>query len=131
MARRRAMSTIAPLRARRAYEQAGWPTRAVGWVRVLAATALGLALLVLLGWILHVEPLVRIDPRVQSMKFSTAIALAALAGGQLARGRRLRPALLGVAALIGSLALLEHTTGLGLGIDQLVVHDWTTPARLH
>ncbi|MDX6323774.1 MAG: hypothetical protein QOK15_128 [Nocardioidaceae bacterium] len=125
------MSTIAPLRARRAYEQASWPTRAVGCVRLLAGVALVLAVLVVLGWLLHLEPLLRIDQRASSVKLTSAVAVAALAGGQLVSDRRLRPALLGLAALLGGVALLEHTTGLGLGTDQLVVRDWTTPAGLH
>ena len=123
------MTTIAPLRARRAYEQAGWPTRAVGTVRWLAAVALVLATVVILGWLFHVEPLVRFDGRMSSIKLASGVALAALAGGELVHGRRVRPVLLGVAALIGCVAVLEHTADVGLGIDQLVVHDWTTPAQ--
>lgn len=125
------MSRIAPLRTRRAHEQAAWPTRAVGRVRLLAAVALGLSVLVMLGWLFHVGPLLRLDDRASSIKVLTAFGLAVLAGGQLATRRPLRAALFGMAALVGGAALLERTTGAGLGIDELVVHDWTTPAQLY
>ena len=125
------MSPIAPLRASRAYEQAGWPMRAAGVVRWLATVTLALATAVVIGWLFHVEPLLRLDARMASIKLVTAVGLAALAGAELLRGRRLRPVLLGLAALIGCVVMLEHTAGVGLGIDQLVIHDWTTPAAFH
>src|SRR3954470_8611196 len=109
MTRRRVMSTIAPLRARRAYEQAGWPTRAVGRVRLLALLALALSVLVVLGGLFHVEPVLRIDHRMSSIKFVSAVAMAALAAGQLVT--RFRPALLGLATVVGCVAILERAAG--------------------
>jgi two-component system sensor histidine kinase/response regulator len=87
--------------------------------------------MVVLGWMLDVRILKGFVPGLLSMKINTAVGLM-LAGASLLglaprqRARR-RTTLASACALavcvLGALVLLEHTTGMDLGIDQALVRD--------
>ncbi len=125
------MSTITPPRPRRAYEQGGWPARARTGVRLLAGAVLAVALLVVVAWYFHLTPLLHVGDRMTSIKMNTAVAMAALAGAHLATVRWARLSLFGVAGLIGALVLAEYALGTDLGVDELLIEDWTTVAGAH
>ena len=125
------MSTSVPLRTRRAYERASWPDRGLARARVLCALLVLLCLLVVAGWYLQIGQLVQVADDLTSMKINGAIALAAVAGAHLATRRVLRLGLFGFGALVGLLVTAEYAFGVDLGIDELLVDDFTaTEGRL-
>ena len=124
------MSTSVPQRTRREHERASWPVRGLLRARVLCAVLLVLCCTVVAGWYLQVGQLVQLDEDFSSMKLNGAIAVAALAGGQLVTRRSVRLALFGFAGVVGTLVLAEYAFGVDLGIDQLLVDDFTVvPGR--
>ena len=103
-----------------------WPGEA-SLSRIADACALATAavgLLVMVGWLLGIEPLKRVLPGLVAMKFNTALAFV-VAGAAL--WWRQRPALrLGLGALVatfGALALGEYLSGRDWGIDQLFFRE--------
>jgi signal transduction histidine kinase len=101
---------------------------------VLIASAVGgIAVLVLVGWIAKVETLVAPLGHKTSTKYLTAVMLLLLAAAVVALQARVRDALAGVTALLGIVVLVEWAAGVSLGIDELVVDDFTstraTPGR--
>ncbi len=95
--------------------------------RVLALVVAAIAVSVLVGWILQVEVLVTVLPGLTSMKLNTALCLLALAvsTGRLVPGHRWLP----VPVVVLTLATLaEHVSGASLGIDELLVDDFTHTA---
>lgn len=90
--------------------------------------AIGVGILVLLGWILGNETLKRVLPGLVAMNPVTALAFIAcgtslglLAHPNLAqRGRKVANALAAAVALVGFLKLLEVVSGWQLGIDRLL-----------
>ncbi len=125
------MSTSVPLRTRRAHERASWPARGLARARVLCASLLVLCLFVVAGWYLHIGQLVQVADDLTSMKINGAIAVAAVAGGHVAGRRSLRLGLFGFGALLGLLVSAEYAFGVDLGIDELLVDDFTaTEGRL-
>ena len=124
------MSTSVPLRTRRAHERASWPRRGTARVKVLCAALLVLCAGVVAGWFLGIGQLVQLDDDLSSMKLNGALAVAALAGGQLATRRAVRLGLFGFGGLVGVLVTTEYVLGVDLGIDQLIVEDFTaSPGR--
>jgi signal transduction histidine kinase len=122
------METSALTAARSADRPSSWPERARGPVRVLAGLVLGIALLNVVGWIAHVDTLVRWDLDLTSMKVNTALALAALSITILVDGPGVRRVAAGVVMVFGVCVTVEHMLGADLGFGQVLVEDWTNPA---
>lgn len=99
----------------------GRPER-LAWVLSLVVAAVALS--VLLGWVARAEILVTVLPGLPSMKANTALCLLALAAatGRLVPGHRWLPVPVLVVTLM---TLSEHLTGGALGIDELLVDDFT------
>lgn len=95
--------------------------------RVLALVVAAVAVSVLVGWVLQVELLVTVLPGLTSMKVNTALCLLALAlaTGRLLPGHRWLPVPVLVVTL---LTLSEHLTGASLGVDELLLDDFTHTA---
>jgi signal transduction histidine kinase len=86
---------------------------------------------VALGWYLHVGRMVQIDDDMTSMKLITAVALLALGTGHLVDGRWVRSVCFAVTGVLGALVLVEYVFTVQLGIDELLVDDFTvTPGRI-
>lgn len=106
-------------------------TRASVYSGAAGLITLVTSLLVLAGWHLDVIALKSVVPGLASMKYNTALALAALglglylARGGAAGGDRGRGAMAaGLLALsIGALTVIEWMADVDLGIDQLIVPD--------
>ncbi len=104
-------------------------------VRTGGALAIGIGLVVLLGWSLEWSALKTFAPGWQAMKANTAvclvllgIALLVLAPRDPSSSRtRVGIVLAAFAALVGLLTLLEHAAGRSIGIDQLLFED---PSRI-
>ncbi len=112
------------------------------WV---ALTAIGVGMLVLLGWTLDIGVLKSLSPRWVTMKANTALAFvlcgAALWGRVTERGCREQPrpekadanfpvflpdVAAALVAVIGVLTLAQYLFGISLGIDQLLFTDSRT-----
>jgi signal transduction histidine kinase len=92
--------------------------------RGLALVVVVVSASVVLGWALHVPLLVTLLPHLVSIKLNTALCLLALGAsvGRLVPGHRWLP----VPVLAVTTAMLvEHVTGTSLGIDELLVEDFT------
>ena len=120
------MSTSVPLRTRRAYERAGWPARGLTRARVLCASLVLLCVLVVAAWYLRAAGMVEVADELTSVKLNGALALGAIAAGHLVRSRRLRHGLFGFGGLVGTLVLIQYAFDVNLGIDELLVDDFTT-----
>lgn len=99
-------------------------------VRVVALAAAALGVLVVSGWLLGLESLVRLRPDFNVMKFNTALCLIATGSALLCllhaprKWRAIAAALLGSFVLIfGALSLFESTLGWNLHVDQLFFND--------
>ena len=94
--------------------------------------------LVLLGWLLRIDPLVQLRPAFEPVKFNGALGLGALGISLcVAIRRRDASAWLGLfPAIIGLATLLQYLLSIDLGIDQLFVQDHlsslsnTNPGRM-
>ncbi|WP_017293377.1 PAS domain S-box protein [Geminocystis herdmanii] len=90
-----------------------------------------IALSVILGWIFHVESLVRILPNLATMKFNTALCFILLSGSSLLsyqsfQSRVVRSIInifIVMVLIIATLTLMEYIFNLNFGIDQLFVKD--------
>jgi hypothetical protein len=121
--------------------QAPVPLAAARLASLCAWSVVMLSVVVLLGWLLDLDPLKRVAPDLASMKPKTALALIAL-GVALARtaGAPALPsedwiltAAVGGALLVSGLTILEYAAGFSLGIDQLLFRDddaGPTPGRM-
>ena len=104
--------------------------------RGLAATAIGGALVALLGWVVESESLASLFPGQGMLKVNAALCFVLLGCAVILRpaglGVRTAPALLGGALALATLA--EQASGVSLGIDELFFDDnWTTtsvPGRM-
>jgi hypothetical protein len=87
-----------------------------------ALAVIGIGLLAMAGWLFGIEPLTRVLPHLQSMKFNTALSFV-LAGAALwwREQPAVRVGLGALVALIGALTLTEYLSGGDFGIDQLFV----------
>lgn len=92
--------------------------------RALALVVAAIAVSVLVGWTLHVTTLVSLVPGHVSIKLNTALCALALAAavGRLVPGHRSLPL---PVLVVTTLVLVEHATGASLGIDELLVQDFT------
>lgn len=110
---------------------AGAPPWAERIPRVVALILLGLGLLVLIGWLLDLDPLKRVLPGLVSMKVNTALAFLFLGAGLAAaapvdpRHRSALGARLfgGPVLALALLTLLQYLTGASLGIDEALIPD--------
>ena len=98
---------------------------------VLSVLTIVLGLLVVVGWMFHIEALMTVLPGYVSMKANTAICFI-LCGSALLVGFLIRPApgkrtfsfVLGlVVIVISGSTLIEYVSGLSLGLDQLIFRD--------
>ncbi len=117
------MSTSVPLRARREHERASWPARGLTRARLLSAVLILLCLLVATSWYLRAGGVRVLADDFTVMKLNGALAIAAVAGGHLARRRAVRLSLFGLGGLIGVLVFAEYVLHVDLRIDQLLVRD--------
>jgi diguanylate cyclase (GGDEF)-like protein/PAS domain S-box-containing protein len=102
-----------------------WPATVAGGLLLLLAGA------VIAGWLLRIEWLVRVLPAAPPMRFNTAFLWLLSGAGlvALARQRLGIARVLGVAVLFAALVtLLQYVVGTNLGIDNLLVQDWTADA---
>jgi signal transduction histidine kinase len=120
------MEQSTPTVARRAGRAASWPERARGRVRWLAGTVLAIAVVTMVGWLLHVDLLVRWDSGSTSMKLTAAVCFALLSLTCLSDRPPVRRGAAGAALALALMIVAEHLFDVGLGIDELVVEDWTT-----
>lgn len=90
----------------------------------MAVTVGIVATTVLIGWVIESDTLVRVHPGLVSMKLNTALCLLLLAGSSLPHHpvRRWLPI---AVLLITTTTLVEHASGIRLGIDELLVEDFT------
>ena len=106
----------------------------------LAAFALAVGVLVLLGWALEADALRLLTPFSEQPRIkantafcltASAVALLLLRTTPVPKGRRRgAQALAGVVGAVGALTLAEHVFAVDLGLDQLLVHEpFGTAAR--
>ena len=101
-----------------------WPA----WLSIFAATlAIGLGVLVLLGWYLHEPTLIQVSPAFVPMQYNTALGFA-LGGTALLLVSLQMPRMALVAGAlvlaIGSLTLVEYVFLIDLHIDQLLMQHY-------
>jgi diguanylate cyclase (GGDEF)-like protein/PAS domain S-box-containing protein len=105
------------------------------WAIVTGLVVATVGVTVMLGWYLDVASLTRTGLGVSAMTFNTAVCLTLLGVG-LAAGARTRAALAAcaIAGAVGTVTLLEYSTGWNLGIDDAVFRDAasgvTDPGRM-
>ncbi|MBI4605927.1 MAG: response regulator [Planctomycetes bacterium] len=105
-----------------------------GLAAVAGASSAALGLLVIAGWHLRVPFLVQVRPGWTAMVYNTALGFILCGAALLAAraGKRRLPAALGLAAAAGgALNLYQHTTGLDLGIDNLLIAHSIADATPH
>jgi PAS domain S-box-containing protein len=98
------------------------------WVLLFCATPVGfLGLLVIAGWILRISPLIQILPGMQPMVFNSAVGLVLAAAGltSFVRGSRVTIAVGILLLVLGALTMVEYASARDLGIDQVLLRDWT------
>jgi PAS domain S-box-containing protein len=108
-------------------------------VNVVATTASAIGVLVVAGWVLGIESLVRLRPDFNVMKFNTALCLVASGGALIfllqarVRWKAVTAVLLGAYVfIIGAFSLLETFLGWNLHVDQLFFNDmrWVDTPRM-
>ncbi len=107
-----------------------WPHRAAGYVTLLASVVAVLAVLVLIGWVVEVPRLVQIRPDMVAMRFNAAVGLL-LVSVSLLLPARWRPVPAGLALLLMLVILSQYVFGVNLGVDELLVDDWSVPTLQH
>jgi signal transduction histidine kinase/ActR/RegA family two-component response regulator len=98
------------------------------WGRGLAGACLGVAAVVMAGWMLHAHALMSVWSGWATMKFNTALAIAMLAAGLILQlsesgrsGRTLGTVLQALALALAVATGLEILTGIDFGIDQALM----------
>ncbi|MHB1082102.1 MAG: methyl-accepting chemotaxis protein, partial [Prosthecobacter sp.] len=100
------------------------------WTNLFSLLVIGIGGAAIAGWIFDVSLLKRLVPGGIAMKFNTALGF--LLAGLSLRGaadcrsqgrRRLGQICAGLVILIGGLTLVEHISGLDLGLDNLLIKD--------
>jgi PAS domain S-box-containing protein len=107
--------------------------------RIAGAIVIGIALLVLTGWLFDISAFKTILPGLAAMKANTALAFGLIGTSLLLASRTDSNRWLNVvsqscaafAVLIGILTLSEYAFGVDLGIDQLLFQDTSNPDNLH
>ncbi|MBL8132511.1 MAG: hypothetical protein JNL42_11690 [Anaerolineae bacterium] len=95
------------------------------WTNITAWLSIGVAGVVLAGWILRIPQLASIFPGVSAMKFNSALGF--LFAGMALRLRvqaKAFPALAVLVGLIGGLTLAEYAFHVDFGMDELLVRDF-------
>jgi len=91
----------------------------------------------MLGWCLQIPALVRVLPQFTPMVFNTALCFATagcallLRPAHAASGARVGTITGGFVALLASLVLAEHLSGVALGIDWRSMHAWLPDGNPH
>jgi len=104
---------------------------------VASLTAVIGCVLVLIGWWLEIAAFKSIVPGLATMKPNTAVAFAFCGAGLWLKqktgiaNRAIATACASVTFIIAFLTLLEYSTGIDLGIDQLLFSDAANTATLH
>ncbi len=111
--------------------------RYVMFSRVAGTLLLLLSCSVILGWILHLETLVRMQAGWSAMVFASACSFV-LAGSTLVfvsatdtRYRVITTTTGGMMAILACMVLAEHLLKINLGIDWPQLHDWLGDGSLH
>jgi signal transduction histidine kinase len=125
------MEMSAPTAARPGERPSSWPERARERVRMLAGAVLCIALLTLLGWFARIDVLVHWDDDLTSMKVNVALSFVVLSLTCLVDTPRVRVAAAGTVLLLSLVFVVQHALHLDLGIDELLVEDWSNPAAAH
>jgi len=112
-----------------------WRTASLAWILPASGLAVAAAgLLVMVGWYAHWEFVIRGGPGLAAMKINAALCFVMCGAGMalMSTGRR-RPAVMlaGAAFAIVAVTMLEYALHRDLGIDQLLIHDYLTPAYAH
>ena len=107
-----------------------WPVRAERYVMLLSVLAGVVALAVIVGWYVQAPELVKFGSEMGAMRINTAVGVLLLAAS-LVRAAPWRAALAGLALLLMTIILVQYPTGVGLGIDELLVDDWVDPPVDH
>jgi len=116
--------------------------RLVRLAQLLGWSVLVGCLVVLAGWILRIERFVHIVPGTESMKFNVTIGTAVLAGLVIDASRpsvdppapavvRARRYAAGFVVALGLLTVAQTVFDLDLGIDELLIDDFTSPTTDH
>ncbi|MDI1312108.1 hypothetical protein [Prosthecobacter sp.] len=113
------------------------------WTNLFSLLVIGIGSAVLAGWIFDVSFLKRILPGSIAMKFNTALVFVlaglSLRGAAVCRSpccRRMGQLCAGLVILIGGLTLVEHISGVDLGIDNRLLQEQAratskyTPGRM-
>ena len=107
-----------------------WPVRAERYVTILSALAGVVALTVIVGWYAQAPELVTFGSEMGSMRINTAVGVLLVAASIVAPAPW-RAALAGLALLLMTIILVQYPTGVDLGIDELLVNDWSDPPIDH
>lgn len=105
------------------------------YYRLSAALVAGLGTLVLIGWLLDIDALMRVAPGLVTMKANTALCFLlsglalSLTHAETALLRYLRTLCIGLIICIAGLTLAEIVFDKNLGIDQLLFQDNETPIQ--
>jgi len=90
--------------------------------------------LVIVGWYTRSIRLITVLPALSPMQYNTALLFALAGAALLALTTRRRPAALVASAAVGVVGLataLEYVLGVGLGIDELLIHDYVRAGDAH
>jgi signal transduction histidine kinase len=124
------VSTNAPVANRHADERAAWPSRARTAARLLAGAVLAVAVVNALAWALELHWIIGAGPGAATTKLNGALTLGLVAAAAMTTRTTRRQPLLGGALVISAATLAQHAFSVDLGIDQLVVEDWTVSEEL-
>jgi signal transduction histidine kinase len=96
--------------------------------RVLAGVSAALAACVLVAWFADPDLFAMLDPHGATMKANSAVCFLALSASFWTRRRAVVGALTTFVGAVGIASLVEYAFDVGLGIDQLLVHDGASGA---
>ena len=110
-------------------------------VRFISSAAFLIAGMVMVGWVMKRPAVTSLIPGLPSMKFNTALSLGFLSTGLFAltilhrgettarRRRWILQATAGAALLIAALTIVQMLLGVSLGIDELIIADFTSTSE--
>jgi signal transduction histidine kinase len=112
----------------RSAEEERWRTRSRLPAAALAVLAGALGVLVMAEWLAGTDVLIRLGPSETATTFNAALASVLIAAGVVVQAPVAQRACFAAAGLLALAVLLEHVSGVDLGIDELVVsHGEATP----
>ena len=100
-------------------------------VRTGGAIVVLVAGLVLIGWHLQIDTLLRVLPFLPVIRYNAALGLLGLGLAVVAVGThrpRIASGLALVPALLGAVTMIQYLTQAGLGVDELFMHDFVAAA---